>query len=472
MPVVVGTKREVKKIQSSRGKIIMKNNIAGINESITEKIYEAYIYGLPLVVLELHTKALTNTVEPNEKKAPLNQFLHGRDVATARDREVVHPNIDTVYSKAHLNLKKEPLYIHKPAAERYVMAEIIDAWGNCIDIVGSGGIGGNGESEAVLVGPDYQGEIPEELPVIHIPTNASWILARVLKNGNDENEIKEIQQQLYLKPLSEYRNSQYVPPKGTYNPEYDFIPYDKFAELEIEEFFNIFNSAIGDNLGRKPDVKLLKEVEQYGIGEGKTFSLNIFESDVATALKNFYQRAVADMTNIYGSEKEFKGTDVFEKNWRFTRPEVDVIANFKWNYLVRAKVAWGGFGALPATVAIYPKAGRDDNGDVLTGKNKYIVHFESEPPVDEFWSLTVYGADQFLIDNELDKNGINDRSDLKKAEDGSFDLYLQKDRPEEDKIKNWLPVGDDEFELVLRTYYAKNEFIDGVWKMPSIIKVS
>ena len=273
-------------------------------QKIIDDIYKLYIYAYPLIVLDLHTKALTNTEIPTTEKAPLNQYLHGADVAKAHNREIVHPNIDTVYSKAHMNLKNSPLYIYKPAADRYVAAEIIDAYGNCIANLGSGEIGGNGEVKAVLIGPDYHGEIPGELIRIDVPTNACWTLTRILKNGNDEEQIKKIQQGFDIRPIAEYKNESYVPPKGKYNPEYDFIPYDKLEEINIEEFFSIFNEMIGDNMGRNPDNELLAIGRKYGIGTGLEFHSDVFEPKIQEAFKDFYKMSVEDFGKDLGVQEK------------------------------------------------------------------------------------------------------------------------------------------------------------------------
>ncbi|MCD8356965.1 MAG: DUF1214 domain-containing protein [Clostridia bacterium] len=430
------------------------------DNDLIELLYQTYLYVFPLVVLELHMRALTNTEYPTDRKAPLNQLFHAKGVARAGDREIVHPNIDTVYTKAHMDLKSEPLYFHKPKTERYTAAEMIDAYGNCVAIIGNGGIGGDSEVNAVLVGPDFQGTIPQELVRIDIPTNLCWTLTRVLKEQNDEAEIAAIQQGFDLRPLSAYQK-EYIPPKGTYLPEDDFIPAEKLAELSIEEFFSIANSLLGDNMGTAPDVSLLENAVQYGIGMHKKFSLSDFSVHVQQALTHFYERAVHEFDDnvkrhIYAPMRD---------NWIWTNPE---LAAFKENYSFRAKVAWGGFGANPVTVAIYPQAYVDSDGNDLTGKFSYICHFDSLPPVGEFWSLTVYGEDQFLIPNELDRNGINDRSDFQLNADGSLDIYLQNIRPSANEISNWLPVGAEKFGLVLRLYSPSESILNGTWQLPTI----
>ncbi len=438
----------------------MKDN----DKEMIEELYEVYIYAFPLIVLDLHMKALTNTETPTSEKAPLNQYIHAKGVAGAKDKGIVHPNMDTVYSKAHMNLKEEPLYIHKPASDRYTAIELIDAYGNCVAIIGNGGIGEEHEVDAVLTGPNYNGAVPEELVRIDVPTNLCWTLTRILKDVNDEEEIARIQKGFDIRPLSAYQK-EYVYPKGNYIPEHDFIPYEKLGELSIGEFFTIFNHLIGDNLGKDPDMRILENAKKYGIGARETFSLSSFPADVQAELEHFYERAVKEFHYKTKNHLYSKVRD----NWILTNPE---LANFKKNYSLRAKVAWGGFGANPVDVAIYPQAYVDAEGNILSGQYQYICHFDSLPPVKEFWSLTAYGEDQFLIPNEINRNGINDRSSITINEDGSLDLYLQKDRPSKEKISNWLPVADDTFGLVLRLYSPDHTILDGTWKMPRIIRCS
>lgn len=433
------------------------------DQDLIELLYQTYLYVFPLIVLELHMRALTNTEYPTDRKAPLNQLFHAKEVAHAGDREIVHPNIDTVYSKAHMNLKPEPLYFHKPQTNRYTAAEVIDAYGNCIAIIGNGGIGGDSEVNAVLAGPDFQGTIPQELVRIDIPTNLCWMLTRVLKEQNDEAEITAIQNGFDLRPLSAYQK-EYIAPKGKYLPENNFIPAEKLKELNIEEFFAIANSLLGDNAGAAPDTLLLESAAQYGIGKEQQFSLSDFPLNVQQALAHFYQRAVHEFDDnikhhIYAPMRD---------NWIWINPE---LAAFKKDYSFRAKVAWGGFGANPVTVAIYPQAYVDSDGNRLTGQFSYICHLDSLPPVKEFWSLTAYGEDQFLIPNALDRNGINDRSDFQLNTDGSLDIYLQSVQPSSDKISNWLPVGTEAFGLVLRLYSPSESILNGEWKLPTIRRV-
>jgi hypothetical protein len=121
-------------------------------------------------------------------------------------------------------------------------------------------------------------------------------------------------------------------------------------------------------------------------------------------------------------------------------------------------------------MAMYPTAVSDLDGKLLHSDNDYIIHFASLPPVNAFWSLTAYGDDKFQIPNEINRYGINDRSVFNINEDGSFDIYVQRNRPSEDKLNNWLPSGEVGFCLVLRLYLPQKEILNGTWPLPEITK--
>lgn len=143
------------------------------------------------------------------------------------------------------------------------------------------------------------------------------------------------------------------------------------------------------------------------------------------------------------------------------------IGDFGTEYTYRAMVALVGLGANTVDVAIYPKTAVDETGAALTGEKKYTLHFETLPPTLEggFWSVTAYGEDDFLIDNSIDRYCINDRSDFKLNADGTLDIILSKDAPED--TSNWLPVSDGEFHLFMRIYVPDMTALDS-WQPPVI----
>ena len=153
------------------------------------------------------------------------------------------------------------------------------------------------------------------------------------------------------------------------------------------------------------------------------------------------------------------------------------VGNFGGDYGTRAVVALVGLGANLPQDAIYPSAFVDGDGNPLSGENKYVIHFDKDatPPVNAFWSITMYDPDSFFVPNALNRYALSSWMPLKRNRDGSLDLYLQKDSPGKDKQANWLPAPAGEFNVTLRMYWPTEKapsIIDGTWKPPAIRKAS
>lgn len=159
-----------------------------------------------------------------------------------------------------------------------------------------------------------------------------------------------------------------------------------------------------------------------------------------------------------------------ENNWAVVRNGIGVYGT---DYNVRAFVSLIGLGALPPEEAAYPNAAKDGEGQPLSGKHAYRIHFDAgkTPPVDAFWSLTVYDEKGFLIENPIDRYTIGDRDALTFSSDGSLDILIQHERPE-GNISNWLPAPADDFAVTMRLYLPKPDFLDGHWKLPPIERLN
>src|SRR5262249_31322243 len=133
-----------------------------------------------------------------------------------------------------------------------------------------------------------------------------------------------------------------------------------------------------------------------------------------------------------------------------------------------------GLGALPREDAIYPGATNDADGRPLSGANRYVMHFSKEalPPVNAFWSLTLYDGDGYLVANPINRYAIGDRDTLHFNDDGSLDLYIQHERPGDDRqATNWLPTPADTFALSMRLYWPKPAALDATWTPPGLRRV-
>jgi len=157
-------------------------------------------------------------------------------------------------------------------------------------------------------------------------------------------------------------------------------------------------------------------------------------------------------------------------NWKFM---TKYMGSYGTNYNIRAIISLVAFGANLPKDAVYPTTNTDDQGDLLKGENKYVIHFEKgqTPPVNAFWSLTCYNSENFLVHNPINRYALNDRDKMKYNTDGSLDIYLQNTPTAKDKTANWLPCPrKGEMSLVLRLYWPKKIVLTKEWKTPQVIK--
>lgn len=431
-----------------------------------ELIYEAYTYCFPLVLVDTMAASSTNTEKPTDTKAPTNQLIHAQHLADSESKQVVTPNVDTIYTQAFLDLANDALVFDKPAADRFFSIEILDYYTNSTTILGTAG-DGQEECTYLLTGPNWEGDVPEGLVHVKIPTNNAWIIARTVVSGEDDlANVYELQKKMHLVPLSAYlaQGFEYDAPEGVYDANKEYVPVEHVLTLTPQEFFARANELMVANPPAADDAEALERFAQIGVGPGLEFDATTLGNNVEADWKHM-------LTSL--EERWTSASDNFvikAHPWSyFGRP----IAEFGTEYEYRALIALGGLGANPVSVAVYPRAEAASNHATLTGENAYVIHFEKNqlPPVEEygFWSITSYGEDDFLIDNSLDRYAINDRSAYTFNDDGSLDLYIQADAPKDDALKNnWLPVHHDQFHLVLRIYLPAAEILAGDWSLPEI----
>jgi len=437
------------------------------DQEIISTMREAYIYAIPLIMMDLTFQNSTNVTEGTG--APLNQFYHVKAFPTHEDKLVVRLNVDTLYSIACMDLSAEPLVFQKPRTDRYCSIAVYDAYTNCQAILGTGGMDDGEAAEYLLCGPSYTGDIPEGIEQIALPTDMAWMIVRTeCANHDDLAAVSDIQEQFALMPLSEIDNPDYVFPQGSYAAENDFVPFEKIQEMSVETFFNRFNELAAANPGTDEDIPALERFAKIGVGPSLTFLADQFSPVIQKALVLFPKMVMGEL--LRSSRDGDKGYFHLVNGWLYM---ADNIARFGTDYEFRAIIALMGFGANPVEMAIYPSTQTDSNGKPLDGSNEYVFHFEpnSFPPNNGFWSLTAYDIDGFLIENPLGKYAIRDKNGLVTNEDGSIDVYLQAESPGKTLEANWLPIVSEPFQLTLRIYLPKESVFDLEWKPPFVTKV-
>ena len=156
-------------------------------------------------------------------------------------------------------------------------------------------------------------------------------------------------------------------------------------------------------------------------------------------------------------------------DWSMNTDTVGVYGNY---YLKRAILAQQGLGANVVEDAIYPLNLGDESGKPLDGANKYTITFEkgAAPPVNAFWSITLYDQEGFQVGNALNRFTVSSWMPFKYNADGSLDLYFQNESPGKDLEGNWLPAPKAPFNLTMRLYAPKSDALTGKWNPPPIVK--
>ena len=422
-------------------------------DAVWELVSDAYIYAFPLVLTDATKTMSTNTDGSVTGRAPVNQINHAKKLADASFRTVVSPNVDTLYSQAWLDISAEPVIYVLPEADRFCNVQLLDAWTNTAAVLDKAG------AYAIAL-PSWEGELPEGVTRVDVPTATVWTIARIVLSGNEDlPNVYAIQEHVRLLPLSAYlEGGDYIAPAGTYDKENDFVPVNKVLSMSPAEFFNTANALMQINPPAEDDAKLLEKLAAINVGQGMTFDASILGADAAERWTQMLKGLRAALSAESANYAQNLGQWIY-----FGRP----IGDFGTAYTYRAMVALVGLGANTVDVAIYPKTDTDVTGAALTGEKTYTIHFETLPPTLEggFWSVTAYNEENFLIDNPIDRYCINDRSAYRRNEDGTLDLVLSKEAPED--TSNWLPVSDGEFHLFMRIYLPDMTALE-TWEAPVI----
>ncbi len=209
------------------------------------------------------------------------------------------------------------------------------------------------------------------------------------------------------------------------------------------------------------DQPIIARMKRIGIEPGKSFEKDNADPVVIKALDTVPAKA--------RKLKEWKTASLARvaNYWSMNTDTMGVYGNY---YLKRAIVAQLGLGANLPDDAIYPLNLGDEKGNPLDGANNYTLHFDKEtlPPVNAFWSITLYDPEGFQVANSLDRFAVSSWMPYKYNADGSLDLYLQNKSPGAEMEANWLPAPTGAFNLTMRLYGPVMEALTGRWNPPPV----
>ncbi len=434
---------------------------------------EAYTFGYPLVTMEMTRRVVTNVAAPVGTKGPMGQMIKLREYPDAKFRDVTAPNADTLYTTAFFDVGKEPWVVSLPAmGDRYALFPLLDGWTTVFQVPGKRTTGTGAQTYAIT-GPGWTGTLPPGVNEYKSATGIVWLLGRIYCTGTPEDYkiVHALQDQVKLVPLSAY-GKDYTPPAGTVDPAIDMktAVRDQVNRMDAVEYFTLLCELMKTNPPYKTDAPILAKMASIGIVPGQSFDKSKFNPDFVKRVP----QAAFDRILLH-----FKFSDGDVKNvngWGFTVKT----GIYGTNYIQRALVTAIGLGANRPQDAVYPTSQKYEGGVIgrdYMGTENYVMTFKKglTPPVNGFWSLTMYDANYFFVDNPLNRYSISARQPLKANADGSIDLYIQNESPGPNKESNWLPAPKGKFILMARLYWPKDKdpsIIDGSWVLPPVKKIS
>jgi hypothetical protein len=406
-------------------------------------IAQAVEYGMP--AFEMARLAYDFSYDPgNVRRVPVNSFAHRRILSDHRHRLVTTPNHDTLYSSALVDLSLGPVTLQVPAfGPRYHSLAFMDAYTNNFAYVGTRATGGEGGTY-VIAGPGRHVEASAGTRILRAPGNHISILARILvESASDYAQVHRLQDRLALSGPTPVRTDLVRPLAG-----------------DAENFVAVVNRVLHDDPPPDADAPHLKELAAIGLGGGVIA--------LTPEQRQWWRKDFARVrSELIAASREI-GPSIF--GWQYSQSSV---GNFGTDYRTRAIIAIQGMAANIPAESVYALALADADGKALDQRHRYRLRLlPGTPPADGFWSLSIYevmpDGGMYFADNALHRYAVGSLSpDLHRNEDGSLDILIQKEPPE-DFTANWLPAPEGKLALMMRAYLPRSEMLEGRFRYPGI----
>jgi hypothetical protein len=433
---------------------------------------DAYIYGYSLITTEVTRVQMSNVPKLEMLRGPMNVFVNVPRYPPASYRGVSAPNADTLYSIAWLDLAEPKVFGHPDMGKRFHLFPMVNLW---MTIFASPGTrtGDNEAANYLITGPGWTGQVPAGMKHIKSATRYIVILGRTYADGSEKDyqTVNALQSQFKITPLSKWGNEGYIykAPPVDENPGFSMTdkPQAVILGLGAAGYFNMMTRLMCKDAPPPPaDAPLLERMKTIGIEPCKPFD--------ATKLDAATQATLPKLALEKMNKAQDKSMGTIVDGWVITKG----LGVYGTNYLKRAVVAAFGWPANLEEDAVYPYTEVDAAGQKLSGANSYTLTFPKgqTPPVNGFWSVTMYEIDQgwWFVPNPLNKFTVSPRNNLIYNADGSLTLYFQNTSPGQDKETNWLPAPKGEFIPMLRMYWPKDttpSILNGTWTPPGVMKV-
>ncbi len=423
---------------------------------------DAYIYGYPLVTMEMTRRVMTNVAAPEGTRAPMGQIVRMRAYPDASFRDVTAPNADTLYTTAFFDVGDEPWVLSAPDMKgRYFLLPFLDGWTNVFAVPGSRTTE-TGAQTFLISGPGWSGAVPAGMTELKSPTTLVWLLGRIYCTGTPEDyaAVHALQDAFKLQPLSTW-GKDYTPTPGKVDPAIDMktAVRDQVNRLSASEYFTLLADLMKRNPPAPADAPALERFKAVGLEAGKSFDGKAFNSRWDARLPQFsFDRIKLQLMALKR-----------ENGWLFTTKT----GVYGTDYIQRAFITAFGLGANRPQDAVYPMSQRASLIEAYEGSRNYTLRFDKGqlPPVKGFWSLTMYDDEMFFVANPINRYSMSLRTNPKFEPDGSLVVNIQNESPGADREANWLPSPKGKFHLMLRLYWPEENdpsILDGSWAIPEV----
>jgi hypothetical protein len=399
----------------------------------------------------------------------MGQIIKLREYPNSSFRDVTAPNADTLYTTAFFDVGNEPWVLSIPDMKgRYFLFPMLDGWTTVFQVPGKRTTGTAAQTYAIT-GPGWKGTLPQGVREYRSPTNIVWLLGRIYCTGTPEDykAVHELQDQCKLVPLSAY-GKPYTPPEAKVDSSIDMktAVREQVNRMDAKEYFTLLAQLMKSNPPAAADAPEVARFARIGLVPGKDFDATKLNADFAKRIPEIGFDRIMLQFKVNKAVKDVNGFGFTTKT-----------GIYGTDYLMRALITAIGLGANRPQDAVYPTSTKDAEGRAYEGSNKYVMRFPKAqlPPVEGFWSLTMYDDKYFFVSNPINRYSISRRQNLKTNSDGTTDLYIQKDSPGPDKESNWLPSPSGKFILMLRMYWPNEKspsIINGSWTIPPVKKVT
>lgn len=423
---------------------------------------QAYVSGFPM--MDLYRTLWETSFDPKRgHDRRLNEYFVFDRLITSDDDWVISPNNDTIYLRAFFDLRAEPVVlVIPPMGKRQYWVPVSDMRHDFDANLSWDTVGAKGGAFA-LCPPGWQGLLPDGVRRVDIGTPLGWTLPRISVNGEaDLPAAVELQKQFKLVPLSQWGAAEVTRPKPDPN---DFPRFTRAELTDAKAYFTNLNKLLrlSPRIGHPMDEAMEGWLREIGMDPAVAFDWEKLSPQTQRGL----ERAAADAHKMIADRMSRVVPIV--NNWQIVRLD----KRMSGEPMVAAAGAMVGLLWNPKEISTYDLTFFDGTGTPLDGGNRYVLRFEQPPPVNAFWSLTMYAAENRLfVPNAINRYSFGDRTKgAVYGKDGSIEIFLQHEEPTDPKERaNWLPAPKGRFYLLTRHYSPQAAILTGDWLPPGIKK--